>query len=69
MPYILGLSNSPLLGGQGDLYTGVGDVCGAGFLGSIEGVAGKGLTSASGGKYELSTLLLVIAMALGSGMW
>ena len=40
-PYALGLSNSPLLGGQGDLWTGVGGVCGGGFLESISVEAGQ----------------------------
>ncbi|KWU43707.1 hypothetical protein RHOSPDRAFT_13329, partial [Rhodotorula sp. JG-1b] len=40
MPYALGLTNSPLLSGQGDLWTGLGQVCGTGFLQAVTQQAG-----------------------------
>ncbi|TKA55549.1 hypothetical protein B0A53_02727 [Rhodotorula sp. CCFEE 5036] len=41
MPYALGLTNSPLLSGQGDLWTGLGQVCGTGFLQAVTQQAGE----------------------------
>lgn len=47
MPYALGLANSPLLSGQGDLWTGLGQVCGTGFLQAVTQQAGE--TNLAGG--------------------
>lgn len=41
MPYALGLANSPLLSGQGDLWTATGEKCGGGFLESVAKQAGE----------------------------
>lgn len=41
MPYALGLANSPLLSGQGDLWSGLGQVCGTGFLQAVTQQAGE----------------------------
>lgn len=41
MPYALGLANSPLLSRQGDLWTGLGQVCGSGFLQAVTQQAGE----------------------------
>ncbi|GAA5987494.1 hypothetical protein JCM10908_001977 [Rhodotorula pacifica] len=41
MPYALGLANSPLLSGQGNLWTGLGQVCGTGFLQAVTQQAGE----------------------------
>ncbi|KPV72935.1 uncharacterized protein RHOBADRAFT_1111, partial [Rhodotorula graminis WP1] len=40
MPYALGLANSPLLKGQGSLWTATGEKCGGGFLESVTKQAG-----------------------------
>ncbi|GAA5929348.1 uncharacterized protein JCM15063_004127 [Sporobolomyces koalae] len=40
-PYALGLANSPILGGQGDLWKGAGDKCGSGFLSNIMQMSGQ----------------------------
>lgn len=40
-PYALGLANSPILGGQGDLWQGTGEKCGAGFLSNIMQMSGQ----------------------------
>ncbi|GAA6057195.1 hypothetical protein JCM3770_004372 [Rhodotorula araucariae] len=47
MPYALGLANSPLLAGQGDLWTATGEKCGGGFLESVAKQAGE--TNLTGG--------------------
>lgn len=47
MPYALGLANSPLLSGQGNLWTGLGQVCGSGFLQAVTQQAGE--TALAGG--------------------
>lgn len=41
MPYALGLANSPLLSGQGDLWIATGEKCGGGFLESVAKQAGE----------------------------
>jgi len=41
MPYALGLANSPLLKGQGSLWTATGEKCGGGFLESVTKQAGE----------------------------
>ncbi|KAM0755155.1 hypothetical protein T439DRAFT_322208 [Meredithblackwellia eburnea MCA 4105] len=49
-PYALGLANSRLLGQQGQLWQGIADVCGSGFVASIATLAGEtsaGLTGAA----------------------
>lgn len=48
IPYALGLSNSPLLGGQSALWTAVGTTCGTGFQSSITAEAGTAVVSAAG---------------------
>ncbi|GAA6010390.1 hypothetical protein JCM11491_006300 [Sporobolomyces phaffii] len=40
-PYALGLANSPILGGQGDLWQGTGEKCGSGFLSNIMQMSGQ----------------------------
>ncbi|GAA5898300.1 uncharacterized protein JCM6883_000986 [Sporobolomyces salmoneus] len=40
-PYALGLANSPILGGQGELWQGTGEKCGAGFLTNIMQMSGQ----------------------------
>ncbi|BGP66451.1 hypothetical protein NBRC10512_002483 [Rhodotorula toruloides] len=71
MPYALGLANSPLLGGQGALWTGVGEKCGSGFLEGVAKQAGEAnLTGGSGsikaraGGVVVALVAVVLAVAL-----
>ncbi|GAA5939328.1 hypothetical protein JCM3775_007192 [Rhodotorula graminis] len=50
MPYALGLANSPLLKGQGSLWTATGEKCGGGFLESVTKQAGE--TNLTGGAAQ-----------------
>ncbi|GAA5941260.1 hypothetical protein JCM1841_003613 [Sporobolomyces salmonicolor] len=69
-PYALGLANSPMLGSQGTLWTGVGDKCGSGFLEAIAKQAGQsnltgGVARTAGGAAAMTlTALVVAAVAL-----
>ncbi|GEM11780.1 hypothetical protein Rt10032_c17g5797 [Rhodotorula toruloides] len=72
MPYALGLANSPLLGGQGSLWTGVGDKCGGGFLEGVAKQAGEAsLTGAAAGRVRVGAKGVVAALAgaLGLLVW
>lgn len=51
-PYALGLGNSPLLSKQSDLWTGIGEVCGTGFLSAVAQEAGAQIASSGGSKLE-----------------
>ena len=48
MPYPLGLSNSPMLGQQHVLWSGLGTTCGSGYLASITSKAGESSSVSSG---------------------
>lgn len=68
LPYAIGLVNSPLLGQQGSLWTGIGDVCGSGFLASTATQAGQqaSLTGIAPGTQALkgaTTALVALAAA------
>jgi len=45
VPYALGLGSSPILGGQQQLWTGIGQTCGANFTDSISAQAGVSNTT------------------------
>ncbi|GAA5876716.1 hypothetical protein JCM1840_000770 [Sporobolomyces johnsonii] len=65
-PYALGLANSPMLGSQGTLWTGVGDKCGSGFLEAIAKQAGQsnltgGVARTAGGAAAMTLAALVVA--------
>lgn len=64
MPYALGLSNSPLLGGQSSLWAGVGAVCGKGFQGTVASQAGQSVLSAGAGRVEWSVGMVGVAAGL-----
>lgn len=65
MPYALGLSNSPLLGGQSNLWAGVGQICGKGFQGSVATQAGQSVLTAAAGRVGTGTVGAGIALAAG----
>lgn len=64
MPYALGLANSPLLGQQGALWTGVGEVCGGGFLSSIASQAGQASLASGAGRIAVKGGVGLLAVAL-----
>ncbi|BGP03981.1 hypothetical protein NBRC10513v2_007722 [Rhodotorula toruloides] len=71
MPYALGLANSPLLGGQGSLWSGVGEKCGSGFLEGVAKQAGEanltggvGSLKAGAGGVVVALVAVVVALAL-----
>ena len=67
MPYALGLSNSPLLGGQSALWTAVGTTCGSGFQAGITTQAGTAIVGAAGAgvvvRWGVVGAAMVVAMA------
>ncbi|KAM0792028.1 hypothetical protein ACM66B_006255 [Microbotryomycetes sp. NB124-2] len=65
IPYAIGLSNSPLLGQQGQLWTEIGDKCGGGFLASIASQAGQQSLTGGAGKIAIKGGVALIAVALG----
>ncbi|GAA5843806.1 hypothetical protein JCM11251_001806 [Rhodosporidiobolus azoricus] len=63
-PYLLGLANSPLLGGQGEVWTGVGERCGNGFLEAAAKEAGQAnLTGGATGAVKVAGGVLVGVVA------
>ena len=55
VPYPLGLSNSPILGQQHVLWTGLGSTCGSGYLAGITTKAGEqSVSSGVGGRWGKS---------------
>lgn len=64
IPYALGLSNSPILGSQGTLWTGIGEVCGSGFLSSIASQAGQSSLASGAGKIAVKGGVGLLAVAL-----
>jgi hypothetical protein len=69
MPYALGLSNSPILGGQGGLYRGIGLTCGAGFLKSIDDMAGQKAALSGSSKIIVGGLLPSVGLSFVLGLW
>jgi len=61
-PHVLGLPNSALLGQQGKIWTGIGNVCGSGFLQSTAEQAGQ--TTLSGGAGVKRVGAVVTALSL-----
>jgi len=53
-PYALGLANSPMLGGQSDLWSAIQDKCPASFLTEVSNVAGATTDNTSGATPALS---------------
>ncbi|ORY55534.1 hypothetical protein BCR35DRAFT_310035 [Leucosporidium creatinivorum] len=64
IPYALGLSNSPILGSQGTLWTGIGEVCGSGFLSSIASQAGQSSLASGAGRIAVKGGVGLLAVAL-----
>ncbi|GAA6040821.1 hypothetical protein JCM8097_007728 [Rhodosporidiobolus ruineniae] len=69
MPYALGLANSPMLGGQGALWTQVGGTCGEGFLEATAKQAGQenltgGAASLAGRVGAVMALAVAVAAVL-----
>ncbi|SCV72808.1 BQ2448_4345 [Microbotryum intermedium] len=65
MPYALGLANSPMLGHQGDLWTGTGETCGTGFLASIQSLAGEiNVTGGASSRDTSSHFILLSATVI-----
>lgn len=70
-----GLSNSPLLGSQGTLWSSLGIQCGGTFLQEIEQRAGLGLGTGNGlssgatSEKRLGGGLMVVLMGVMGGWW
>ncbi|BGP43954.1 hypothetical protein JCM10450v2_008166 [Rhodotorula kratochvilovae] len=65
MPYAVGLANSPLLKGQGALWTATGEKCGGGFLESVAKQAGEtNLTGGAGASRAVGALGVGAAVML-----
>jgi len=66
VPYALGLSQSPILGGQNQLWRAVNATCGTGYVNSIVSEVGAGNFASSGVGAAASTISVVpgLAMAL-----
>ncbi|KAK4046101.1 hypothetical protein OIV83_006354 [Microbotryomycetes sp. JL201] len=65
IPYAIGLSNSPLLGQQGQLWTEIGDKCGGGFLASIASQAGQQSLTGGASRVAIKGGVALVAVALG----
>lgn len=61
-PYALGLANSPILGGQGELWQGTGEKCGSGFLSNIMQMSGQ--QELTGAASSLTTGVKFSAVAI-----
>ncbi|KAK4046666.1 hypothetical protein OIO90_006478 [Microbotryomycetes sp. JL221] len=68
IPYAIGLSNSPLLGQQGQLWTQIGDKCGGGFLASIASQAGQQSLTGGASQIAIKGGLALVAVAVGVAM-
>jgi hypothetical protein len=65
VPYALGLGSSPILGGQQDLWSGIGQTCGANFTDSISAQAG--VSNTTGATVMGAANKLVVGQGLVSG--
>lgn len=69
-PYALGLANSPILGGQGDLWKGTGEKCGSGFLSNIMEMSGQQELTGSASTTNILTLSAGLTGLVGIAfMW
>ncbi|GAA5989498.1 hypothetical protein JCM11641_007320 [Rhodosporidiobolus odoratus] len=69
-PYALGLSNSPMLGGQAGLWTGIGEKCGSGFLEATSKQAGQeNLTGAAVGGVRVGRGAMVMLLVVVGAMF
>jgi len=62
-PYALGLKNSPLLGGQSDLWTAIQEKCPASFLTEVTNIAGAGTANQVSAASPAHTGSLITALA------
>ncbi|ORX39169.1 hypothetical protein BD324DRAFT_618715 [Kockovaella imperatae] len=65
MPYALGLSQSPILGGQNQLWRSVNATCGAGYVESIISEVGSGNFASSGIGAAAGTLSTIPGLGMG----
>jgi hypothetical protein len=65
VPYALGLGSSPILGGQQDLWSGIGQTCGANFTDSISAQAG--VSNTTGATVMGAANKVVVGQGLVSG--
>jgi hypothetical protein len=70
MPYALGLANSPMLGGQADLWKQVQAKCGSAYVNSIQSAAGtdNAATGTSGASQQVGLsggLMAAVAVFAG----
>lgn len=64
-PYGPGLSSSPILGGQSDLWSAIGSTCGSSFVSAINAEAGVSTATASGaGRQALPAFGAIVAGAV-----
>lgn len=69
LPHALGLSNSPILGGQGTLFAGVGTTCGAGFTTAIQTLAGSQAFTNGATSVVMSGTMQSMALAVIMGLY
>jgi len=62
-PYALGLANSPILGGQGELWQGTGEKCGSGFLSNIMQMSGQQELTGAASSLTAGFKLSAVAVA------
>lgn len=67
-PYALGLANSPILGGQGELWKGTGEKCGSGFLSNIMEMSGQQELTGSASTTNILTLSAGLTGLVGIAM-
>ncbi|CAD6579423.1 MAG: hypothetical protein CYPHOPRED_000883 [Cyphobasidiales sp. Tagirdzhanova-0007] len=65
-PYSQGLSKSPILGGQVDLWNDIGGVCGSGFLSAITAESGSTVLSGAGRSAIFSSTVTLVVAAVSA---
>ena len=61
-----GLSKSPILGGQVDLWNDIGGVCGSGFLSAITAESGSTVLSGAGRSAIFSSTVTLVVAAVSA---
>lgn len=70
IPYAPGIANSPLMGGQPDLYNGVTNNCGASFLsGSVQAAGGISSGIVSSGALDVAVSFKTLSAALAGAVF
>ena len=67
-PYALGLSQSPILGGQGALWNAVNATCGATYTNAVVSEVGAGNFAASGIGAASATTSMIPGLAVGMAL-